>query len=141
MPIGARAVEWVEKYLTEVRPALSPSMNQPALFLTSWATRYTESHLTKVVRNIIVKSGVNKPGSCHLLRHAFATGLLQNGCDIRHIQIMLGHASLEATQIYTHLAMREIKEAHKRFHPCSCQTPATTPTDTPTTPPETPAGA
>jgi integrase/recombinase XerD len=130
VPIGKRAIEWVEKYLSEVRPMLSPSMNQPSLFLTSWATRFTDSHLTKVVREIIVASGVNKPGSCHLFRHAFATGLLTNGCDVRHIQIMLGHASLETTQIYTHLAMREVQEAHKRFHPTSCEKPAAaTPTD------------
>ena len=147
VPIGERAIEWVERYLTEVRPALCPSMNQPALFLTSWATRYTDSHLTKAVRDIIKKAGINKPGSCHLLRHAFATGLLTNGCDIRHIQIMLGHASLETTQIYTHLAMREIQEAHKRFHPTSCEKPATptTPTtETPTvpaTPTDPPASA
>jgi integrase/recombinase XerD len=134
VPIGTRAVEWVERYLADVRPALCPSINQPALFLTNWATRYTESHLTKRVREIIRAAGIAKPGSCHLFRHAFATGLLQNGCDIRHIQIMLGHASLETTQIYTHLAIAELQEAHRRYHPTSC------PPKPPTTPPEPPAG-
>lgn len=132
VPIGKRAIEWVEKYLADVRPALCPSINLPALFITGWATRYTESHLTKVVREMIVRAGIIKPGSCHLFRHAFATGLLTNGCDIRHIQIMLGHASLETTQIYTHLAITEIQEAHRRFHPTSC------PPKPPETPPETP---
>jgi integrase/recombinase XerD len=120
VPLGQRAIDWVEKYLDQVRPALCPSINNPALFLTGWATRYTESHLTKVVREMIQKAGIIKPGSCHLFRHAFATGLLQNGCDIRHIQIMLGHASLETTQIYTHLAITELQQAHKRYHPASC---------------------
>ena len=132
VPIGARAIEWVEKYLADVRPRLCPSMNQHAVFLTNWSTRYTESHLTKIVREIIRQSGIIKPGSCHLFRHAFATGLLSNGCDVRHIQIMLGHASLETTQIYTHLAITELQEAHKRYHPASC------PPKPPTTPPETP---
>jgi integrase/recombinase XerD len=155
VPIGARAVEWVEKYLADVRPALCPSLHQPALFLTNWATRYTESHLTKIVRQIIRSAGIAKPGSCHLFRHAFATGLLQNGCDVRHIQIMLGHASLETTQIYTHLAIADLQEAHRRYHPTSCppkpaeadaenarrgdtatETPATWPPDAAETPAE-----
>ena len=139
VPIGARAVEWVEKYLDQVRPQLCPSINLPALFLTNWATRYTDSHLTKIVRELIERAGILKPGSCHLFRHAFATGLLTNGCDIRHIQIMLGHASLETTQIYTHLAITELQEAHKRFHPASCPPKSTTPTTTPETPAVPPA--
>jgi len=133
VPIGARAITWIEKYLTDVRPTLCPSINNPALFLTRWSTRYTESHLTKVVREIILKAGIIKPGSCHLFRHAFATGLLANGCDIRHIQIMLGHSNLETTQIYTHLAITELQDAHRRFHPASCEKP-TPPTETPETP-------
>jgi integrase/recombinase XerD len=137
VPIGQRAVEWVERYLDQVRPALSPSINQPALFLTNRATRYTESHLTKVVRALIRAAGILKPGSCHLFRHAFATGLLQNGCDIRHIQAMLGHASLETTQIYTHLAIAELQEAHRKYHPTSCP-PKPPEADATTTPPETP---
>jgi integrase/recombinase XerD len=136
VPIGARAVEWVETYLDQVRPALCPSINLPALFLTGWATRYTESHLTKVVREMIHKAGILKPGSCHLFRHAFATGLLTNGCDVRHIQIMLGHASLETTQIYTHLAITELQDAHKRYHPASCPPKPPAPPETPAAPPE-----
>ena len=135
VPIGARAIEWVEKYLADVRPQLCPSINQPALFLTNWSTRYTESHLTKIVREMIQHAGIVKPGSCHLFRHAFATGLLTNGCDVRHIQIMLGHASLETTQIYTHLAITELQEAHKRFHPTSCPPKPTTTPETPAVPP------
>jgi len=141
VPIGARAIEWVEKYLDEVRPRLCPSINQPALFLTNWSTRYTESHLTKIVREIIQRAGIAKPGSCHLFRHAFATGLLTNGCDVRHIQIMLGHASLETTQIYTHLAITELQEAHKRFHPESCAPKPATAQEAPQMPPEPPADA
>lgn len=139
VPIGARAVEWVEKYLADVRPQLCPSINQPALFLTNWSTRYTESHLTKIVREMIQHAGILKPGSCHLFRHAFATGLLTNGCDVRHIQIMLGHASLETTQIYTHLAITELQEAHKRFHPTSCPPKPTPPPETPQDAPQPPA--
>ena len=58
-----------------------------------------------------------KVGSCHIFRHAFATALLENGCDLRHIQAMLGHAKLETTAIYTHLNLRDLKAAHEKFHP------------------------
>ncbi|HUO09008.1 MAG TPA: site-specific tyrosine recombinase XerC [Phycisphaerae bacterium] len=131
VPIGARAIGWVEKYLAEVRPALCPSINEPALFLNSQGNRFTEGRLGQHVRKIIARSGVNKPGGCHLFRHAFATGLLQNGCDLRHIQIMLGHASLETTQLYTHLAIHELQEAHRRYHPAShnCPTPPPPPAE------------
>ena len=59
-------------------------------------------------------------GSCHLFRHTFATLLLENGCDLRHIQAMLGHAKLETTEIYTHVSIKALKDAHSRCHPARC---------------------
>jgi integrase/recombinase XerD len=67
----------------------------------------------------VLRSGIGKKGSCHLFRHAFATALLENGCDLSHIQAMLGHAKLETTAIYIHLNMRDLKAAHRKFHPTS----------------------
>ena len=117
VPIGERALRWVEKYLVEARPVLNASVSQRKLFLSAYGEPMTLSRLSTKIHNIIAKSGHTKGGSCHQLRHAFATCLLESGCDIRHIQIMLGHANLKSTEIYTHLSIKEIKDAHRRYHP------------------------
>jgi integrase/recombinase XerD len=127
VPIGERALQWVEKYLVEVRPRLCPSINDPALFLNTRGVRLSECRLGSAVHEMIRRSGVGKSGGCHLFRHAFATGLLHNGCDLRHIQLMLGHAGLESTQIYTHVSIRQIQEAHRKYHPA--QMPEAAPCD------------
>jgi len=69
------------------------------------------------VHKIIEKADIGKQGSCHLFRHAFATQLLEAGCDIRHIQIMMGHSKLETTAVYTHVSIVELKKAHEQYHP------------------------
>jgi integrase/recombinase XerD len=122
-PIGERALAWIEKYLVEVRPLLCPSINQPALFLNTLGQRISEGRLGSQVHDIIKKAAIGKTGSCHLLRHTFATLLLENGCDVRHVQEMLGHAKLETTAIYTHVAVNAIKEAHRRCHPAKLPEP------------------
>jgi integrase/recombinase XerD len=117
VPIGSRALKWVEKYLVEVRPRLTSSLSQPALFLTPEGERPTVDVLGKLVHGYIDAAGIGKTGSCHLFRHAFATHLLENGCDIRFIQVMLGHAQLSTTAIYTHVSIKELQNAHGRCHP------------------------
>jgi integrase/recombinase XerD len=117
VPIGERAVKWIEKYLAEVRPRLLPSMNEPALFLNAGGRRTTPSRLGSQVSEIIRKASLGKTGSCHLFRHTFATLLLENGCDVRYVQEMLGHTKLETTAIYTHVAIKTLKDVHSRFHP------------------------
>lgn len=117
VPIGERALKWVEKYLVEVRPRLCPSLNETALFLSAQGERIRPVRIGVHVHEIVERAGLGKSGSCHLFRHAFATALLEAGCDIRHIQAMLGHSSLESTQVYTHLNMRALKEVHQRYHP------------------------
>lgn len=128
-PVGERALHWIEKYLAEVRPRLLPSMNEPALFINSEGRRITPGRLGSQVGEIIRAAGIGKVGSCHLFRHTFATLLLENGCDVRHVQAMLGHAKLETTAIYTHVSMKALKEAHSRCHParlpCDCGTAET----------------
>lgn len=79
--------------------------------------RLTVSTLSAKAHQIIDKSGIGKSGSCHLFRHAFATHLLEHGCDIRHIQVMMGHSSIESTEIYTHVSISKLKMAHQRCHP------------------------
>ena len=127
-PIGERALKWIEKYLVEARPALCPSLNEPALFLNTLGQRISPNRLGSHVHQIIVAANIGKKGSCHLFRHTFATLLLENGCDVRYVQEMLGHSKLETTAIYTHVSIRTLKEMHARYHPArmpGAPTPAT----------------
>jgi len=117
VPVGERAVKWVEKYLADVRPRLCPSINEAALFLNNEGRRMSGNVLGRVVSEMIGKAQIGKRGSCHLFRHTFATLLLEAGCDVRYVQEMLGHVSIETTAIYTHVAVRALKDAHTRFHP------------------------
>ena len=117
VPIGERALSWVQKYQTEIRPTLVVDHQEVALFLGSEGERLTGPHLGKVVRNYIKQAEIGKSGSCHLFRHSMATAMLENGADIRYIQMMLGHASLETTQIYTQVSINKLKEIHKATHP------------------------
>ena len=117
VPIGDRAVQWIEKYLLEVRPRLCPSLNEQAIFLNTLGTRMNANRLGSQVHEIIRAAGIGKTGSCHLFRHTFATLLLENGCDVRYVQEMLGHSKMETTAVYTHVAIKTLKEVHSRFHP------------------------
>ena len=117
VPIGDRAVQWIEKYLLEVRPRLCPSLNEQAIFLNTLGTRMNANRFGSQVHGIIRRAGIGKSGSCHLFRHTFATLLLENGCDVRYVQEMLGHSKMETTAVYTHVAIKTLKEVHSRFHP------------------------
>jgi len=132
VPIGERAVEWTEKYLVEVRPRLCFSLNEPALFLNTLGQRIHPNRLGSQVHEIIRASGIGKQGSCHLFRHTFATLLLENGCDVRYVQEMLGHSKLETTALYTHVSVRTLNETHARYHPAKLPNE----TSLPTVPPE-----
>ena len=123
-PIGDRAVQWIEKYLLEVRPRLCPSINEQAIFLNTLGTQMNANRLGSQVHGIIRSAGIGKSGSCHLFRHTFATLLLENGCDVRYVQEMLGHSKLETTAVYTHVAIKTLKEVHSRFHPARLPQPA-----------------
>jgi integrase/recombinase XerD len=116
-PIGERALKWVEKYLVEVRPRLCPSLNEQALFLNTLGQRMNPNRLGSHVHALIEAAGIGKKGSCHLFRHSFATLLLENGCDVRYVQEMLGHSKLETTAVYTHVSVRTLKQMHARYHP------------------------
>ena len=125
VPIGERAVKWVEKFLGEVRPRLCPALNEPALFLNTLGTRINPNRLGSQVHEIITAAGIGKKGSCHLLRHTFATLLLENGCDVRYVQEMLGHAKLETTAVYTHVSIRMLRLMHVKYHPAKLPSAAT----------------
>jgi integrase/recombinase XerD len=119
VPLGGRACAWVARYLREVRPELLQA-DSMALFLTDWGGRFEVAHLSALVHRYISAAGMQR-GSCHALRHAFATHLLEGGADLRSIQLMLGHASLETTQIYTHVDIRRLQTVLAMAHPAKLE--------------------
>lgn len=116
IPIGQRAAAWVEKYLLDARPQLLIADSE-ALFLTDYGLPVTPEYLADRVRRYMQFAGIDKPGACHLFRHAMATHMLENGADTRFIQAMLGHANLATTQIYTHVSIDKLREIHDATHP------------------------
>jgi integrase/recombinase XerD len=115
VPLGARACAWVRRYLLEVRPELL-SGDTLALFLTNWAQPFEPGELSRLVRRYMHSAGIAQ-GSCHALRHACATHMLEGGADIRFIQALLGHSELSTTQIYTHVAIAKLQAVHAMSHP------------------------
>jgi integrase/recombinase XerD len=117
VPLGEHAAHWIERYLNECRPRLEVSAKETALFLTGYGERFTPGYVGNWVRCVLEEAKVDRPGSCHLLRHTCATHMLEGGADIRFIQQLLGHRSLETTQIYTALTIQQLREVHTRCHP------------------------
>ncbi|MFC1850388.1 tyrosine-type recombinase/integrase [candidate division CSSED10-310 bacterium] len=115
VPMGMRACSWVEKYLVEARPWLIRNHSCQILFLAHAGGPFNPDVLTNIVRRYMERAGFE--GSCHLLRHSMATAMLENGADIRYIQMILGHASLNTTQVYTKVTIVKLKEVHARTHP------------------------
>jgi len=119
LPVGERAISWVEKYLQHARGQLQISQDEEALFLGNHGQGITPGWLSTIVTRYITKADIGKTGSCHMFRHSMATGMLENGADIRYIQMMLGHSSLKSTQIYTNVSIVKLKEVHGATHPAS----------------------
>jgi len=117
VPIGERALAWIEKYQREAREQLLTDPNNTVLFVSRLGDGLTAGHLTMIVRRHVKAANIGKTGSCHLFRHAMATLMLEGGADVRMVQVMLGHASLNTTALYTHVAIRALKEVHDRTHP------------------------
>lgn len=121
VPIGDRAAAWLAKYVDEVRPELMREPDDGTLFLTDYGEPFEKNRLGDLVRRYLDYAGIRTPGSCHLLRHACATHMLENGADIRFIQALLGHADLSSTQIYTNVSIVKLKEIHAATHPARLQ--------------------
>lgn len=117
MPIGERALAWVQRYLDEARPQLVADPQERTLFLNRHGRAFQSSGLGDRVRGYIEAAGVTKRGACHLFRHAMATQMLEHGADIRYIQAMLGHESLDTTQIYMHVSIAKLQAVHAATHP------------------------
>jgi integrase/recombinase XerD len=118
IPIGERALRWVEHYKHQVRPALIVNPAVTSLFVAlDGVEGLTPNGITNTVGRYIKASGLASWGSCHLFRHAMATQMLENGADLRWIQAMLGHASVESTQIYTQVSIKALAAVHASTHP------------------------
>jgi integrase/recombinase XerD len=117
IPIGERALAWIAAYRDQARPDLVGLADTDTLFVNSLGNPLKPFHLTCLVGRYVKLSGIGKEGACHLFRHTCATLMLENGADTRYIQAMLGHASLESTQIYTKVSIRALKAVYTATHP------------------------
>ena len=117
VPLGERAKAWLDAYRDQVRPQLVAGRDPGFLFLSTAGTPMSPKKLSDRISGYIERSGVGKPGSCHLLRHTAATLMLEGGADIRFIQALLGHESLETTQIYAKVSIGKLAEIHAATHP------------------------
>jgi integrase/recombinase XerD len=117
VPISQRALFWVKKYLAEGRPRLEIRHTETALFLSKHGDGILPGVLGAEIRKHLDAAGIKTGGSCHLLRHACATALLEGGADVRYVQELLGHSSLETTQIYTRVTITKLKEVYAAAHP------------------------
>jgi integrase/recombinase XerD len=91
------------------------------VFFSNAGEELAVDYLTELVREYVNKANISKKGACHMFRHTMATLMLEGGADTRHIQVMLGHADLKTTQIYTHLAIRQLQEIHRATHPAKLE--------------------
>jgi integrase/recombinase XerD len=117
VPVGQEALRWVERYLDEGRPALVAGIASAALFPGRRGRPITRQAFWYALKRYALQAGITRDISPHTLRHAFATHLLNHGADLRAVQMMLGHADLSTTQIYTHIAQTRLKELHRQHHP------------------------
>ena len=117
VPLGAEAAHWVTTYMKEARPQLMGQRLSPALFVTARAASMTRQSFWLLIKKYAVIAGIHSPLSPHVLRHAFATHLLNHGADLRVVQMLLGHADISTTQIYTHVARERLKSLHASHHP------------------------
>lgn len=117
VPMGEEAADWIERYLKESRPALLQKRLCDALFVTARAESMTRQAFWYLIKRYALQAGIQKHISPHVLRHAFATHLLNHGADLRVVQMLLGHSDISTTQIYTHVARERLKQLHSKHHP------------------------
>ena len=115
--MGQEAADWIDKYLKDARPKILNGQMTDAMFATTRGTAMTRQAFWYLIKRYALVAGISKHMSPHVLRHAFATHLLNHGADLRVVQMLLGHADISTTQIYTHVARERLKELHSKNHP------------------------
>ena len=117
VPFGEEAHAWLRRWLTEGRPQVLQRRTSDAVFVTVRGTGMTRQMAWTLVKRYALQAGITAPLSPHTLRHAFATHLLNHGADLRAVQLLLGHADIGTTTIYTHVARERLRQLHARHHP------------------------
>ena len=119
VPISERAVRWIEKYVHEARPLYAIEPDPGVIFLGVDGSAIGLHQLTKLGHQYVAAAGLGKGGSCHVFRHSMATAMLQGGADVRYVQEMLGHSCLAATEVYTHVSIRQLQRVYAATHPAA----------------------
>jgi len=117
VPLGEIAADYLKEYLETERPRLSTCPKQRLVFISKGGKQITQANLVWIIRKYAKKAGLDKQVTPHSLRHSCATHMLRGGADLRYVQEMLGHASVETTQIYTQVEVKDLAEMHRRYHP------------------------
>ncbi len=117
LPMGEIAMDYLSVYAEKSRPFLLKNGQNDAYFLSNRSARMSRQNFFYIIKAYALKAGINKPLSPHTLRHAFATHLVQQGADLRSVQLMLGHSDISTTQIYTHIQNTQLKSQHQKHHP------------------------
>jgi integrase/recombinase XerD len=117
VPMGSKAQQSLKEHLAHSRPSLLKKRSSSHLFVTSRAKPMSRQAFWKIIKKCSTLAGIRKEISPHSLRHSFASHLLEHGADLRSVQIMLGHADISTTQIYTHVTRERLKQIHEKYHP------------------------
>ena len=117
VPVGEKALNAAKEYLLHGRRPLVKGLNPPFLFLNGRGRALTRQGFWKIIQAYGRKASIQRKISPHSLRHSFATHLLEGGADLRSVQLMLGHADIATTQVYTHVTRERLKRIHEQFHP------------------------
>jgi integrase/recombinase XerD len=117
VPVGSQATDALNHYLQAGRPKLVTPRSPAAVFLTQRGTPFASTTLWKRVKDRVKRTGIERNITPHMLRHSFATHLLEHGADLRVIQELLGHANISTTEVYTHVTGNRLRDIHRKFHP------------------------
>ena len=117
VPLGDQAVDWLRRYISDGRSRLARERSTPWLFVNGRGGPLSRVGVWKLLKTYGLKAGITREISPHVLRHSFATHLLERGADLRAIQVMLGHADLSTTQIYTHVLEARLRAVYDKYHP------------------------
>jgi integrase/recombinase XerD len=117
IPLGKKAIASLKRYIEASRPKLLKNKESPFMFLNRFGNKISRQSLWKIIKHYARAARIKKPMRPHILRHSFATHLLERGADLRSVQEMLGHSNISTTQIYTHINKDRLKTIHKMYHP------------------------